>query len=86
MKFIPLNHHLEIKPIKQDNFIPSSDTTYEEKGEVMSVAKEVPETFVKVGDIVYFDSYLCAKFPDETGAVRYLIETDAIRAKETNED
>lgn len=78
--FLPVNNHVEVKPLKFEKFIASADTTFEEKGEVMSVAKGMDT--VVVGDIVYFDSWQCAKYPDSEGNVRYLVKLEDIRAVE----
>jgi hypothetical protein len=83
MKFKPLNLHCEIEPIKQDSFIASQDQMFEEKGKVMSIADGV--TKVKVNEIAYFDSWLCARFIDSEGKTRYLIPEENIRAVETDE-
>ncbi len=81
--FTPLNAHVEIEPIAQESFMETSGHTFEEKGRVLSVGLSV--TCVQVGDIAYFDSYLCAKYPDSTGKVRYLVPDGAIRARERSD-
>jgi len=83
MIFQPLNKHVEVKPLVQTSVVITQSSTYEEKGEVISIADGV--TAVKVGDVAFFDSYLCAKYPDADGNFRYLVPEDSIRAKETNE-
>lgn len=88
MKFIPLNLHLEIKPIEQEGIIATQSSSYEEKGLVLSVAEGV--TLAKPGDIIFFDAWLCAKFPtgeqDKFGndLFHWLVQEKDIRAKETD--
>ncbi len=80
----PINFHCEILPIAQDAFIGDQDTnTFEEKGTIISIADEV--TKVKVGQVCYFDSWLCTKYPDADGKLRYLIQEENIRAIEIND-
>lgn len=83
MIFQPLNKHVEIKPIEIAGVMAVQSSIYEEKGEVISIADGV--TAVKVGDVAFFDSYLCAKYTDDQGKMRYLVPEESIRAKESNE-
>lgn len=78
--FIPLNNHIEVKPIEQKSIIATGNETYEEKGEVLSVAEGIIS--VKVGDIAYFDSWTCAKYKDNEDKMRYLVSLESIRAVE----
>lgn len=80
MTFQPINRHVEIAPVEVDSIISSQETTYEEKGVVVSIAQGVQ--LVSIGQTVYFDSYLTAKYEDNQGKVRYLIPEDKIRAIE----
>lgn len=82
MTFQPLNSHVEVKPLEQNTVMQSKDITYEEKGVVISIADEV--TRVTIGDTVFFDSWLVAKYVDSEGLERYLVPEAAIRAKENN--
>ena len=64
----PVNNHLVIEPIVQKSFMTSSDNKFQEIGVVISVADSIQVmngTYtreqlspVKVGDKVYFDSWL----------------------------
>lgn len=83
MSFTPINKHIEVEPIKQDGLTVSADHVYEEKGKVISIAEDLPDIPFSEGDVVYFDSWLCAKFPDESGTIHYLVEMSAIRAYES---
>ena len=88
MIFKPTNGQIEIRPIEMEGFVSDASGTFEEKGEVISLADDllisnVP--FCKVGDVVYFDSWVSAKFPDEKGEIRYLIPAEYVRAIETME-
>lgn len=76
--FIPLNGHVEIEPIEQESVVYSNETNFEEKGKVLSTDFWA----VQIGDIVYFDSWMAAKYPDSENKVRYLVPGNAIRAKE----
>lgn len=83
MQFIPLNRHVEVKPVEQKSIVATANEVYEEKGAVLSIADGV--TAVKVGEICYFDSWLCAKYPDSEGNIRYLVPEENIRAVERAE-
>ncbi len=77
----PLNKHVEVKPIPREGFIVSLKDSYEEIGTVLSVADDVSS--VQVGDVVYFDSWLCAKYPNGD-EFYWLVPESALRAKECN--
>lgn len=84
MTFQPVNSHVEVKPIETNSIIQSKDVTYEERGVVMSVSKNLIE-FLEVdilGKCVYFDSWQAAKFIDSEGEARWLVPLEAIRAYE----
>ena len=87
----PVNDHLLIKPVAHESFIASQSETYEEIGEVLATPKEwldrgtasFEQDPVKVGDLVYFDAWLAAKFPGETQGEHYwLIKWEHVRAVE----
>ena len=81
-----------IKPVAHETFIASQTETYEEIGEVLALDKSLnaslstspeQETQIKVGDKVYFDAWLAAKFPGEKDGEHYwLIKWEHIRAVE----
>lgn len=83
MVFQPLNKHVEVSPIEQTSIISSQSATFEEKGEVLTIAEGV--TLVKPGDIVFFDSWLVAAYTDSDGKKRWLVPEENIRAKEYGE-
>lgn len=89
----PVNNHLLIKPVAHETFVATERDTYEEIGEVLAVPHEwvgigtsTMERPVNVGDRVYFDSWLAAKFPGETEGEHYwLIKWEHVRAIENAE-
>lgn len=83
MRFIPINSHIEIKPLAHQTFIASGTESYEEIGEVISIGDGYfPD--LQVGDKVYFDSWMAAKYPKgDTGEFHWLVEYQHIRAVET---
>jgi len=62
----PVNNHLLIEPIVHDGFMASQNDTYQEIGIVVA-CPFVHISEVKVGDKVYFDSWLAAKYPKADG-------------------
>jgi co-chaperonin GroES (HSP10) len=82
----PVNSHLLIDPVKHDSFVVSQRETFEEIGVVVAVPEEmnIPATPpVSVGDKVYFDSWLAAKFPkNEDGDFYWLVKFEDVRAVE----
>lgn len=81
-KLKPVNGHLIIEPVKHEAFIATQNETYQEIGVVVAV-DDAP---VKVGDKVYFDSWLAAKFPTEKDdEYLWLVKWEHIRAVESND-
>lgn len=78
----PLNGHVEIKPITVEAMIASARDQYEEKGVVVSLAPDLKGVELNVGDTVYFDSWMAAKYPDSKGEVFYLVPFSALRYRE----
>jgi co-chaperonin GroES (HSP10) len=86
----PVNNHLLIQPMKHEAFIATQRETYEEIGEVLAVPPELMVTgsssnqmrrVVNVGDKVYFDSWLAAKFPSDVEGEHYwLVNWNDVRA------
>jgi len=70
-KFIPYFDKIQVMPFKQDSIIMSQDENLIEAGEVVAIGEQV--TFVKVGDIVYFDSWGCSKTPEIDGVRHYVV-------------
>lgn len=87
----PVNSHLLIEPLKHDSFISSQKETYEEIGIVVAIPdsnhiingfeSELP----KVGDRVYFDSWLAAKYPKNDTEFYWLVKWEDVRGIEKNE-
>lgn len=80
--FRPINGHVEIEPLTEETFGELPDARFEERGTVISVADDVLD--ISCGDVVYFDSYMCAKFTRGEETV-YLVKDVDIRALERNE-
>lgn len=85
----PVNGHLVIEPVVHEAFIASQRETYQEIGIVVAVAS-FPPTYtgdiVHVGDKVYFDAWLAAKFPREKdGEFYWLVKCEDVRAVENVE-
>jgi len=94
----PINGHLIIEPLTQEGFISSQKETYEEIGVVVHDGIEncthgtiSPLTstgcdcysYPKIGDKVYFDSWLAAKYPTGDGEKFFwLVKLEDIRAVE----
>ena len=91
----PVNNHLLIKPVVHDSFIASQTETYEEIGEVLAADKDLlgvqlgtnfNEGTIAIGDKVYFDAWLAAKFPgDKDGEHYWLVKWEDVRAIENAE-
>jgi len=78
----PVNGHLLIDPIKHEGFIATQSDTYEEVGIVKEIAKEISlSSELQVGDKVYFDSWLAAKFPNGKDFY-WMVKWEDIRAIE----
>lgn len=73
-KFIPFYNKIEVKPFKKESVIVQADESLIEVGEVVAIGERV--TFVKVGDIIYFDSWGCTK-TDYNGEVHYVVPEDS---------
>lgn len=89
----PVNGHLLINPLKHDSFIASQKGIFEEIGIVLAIAPPTriiitpTEGFdVKVGDRVYFDSWLIARYPDGKGGELWLVKWEDVRAIEHAEN
>jgi len=71
MPFIPYKDKIEVDPFKATKIIKSEEVSLIEMGKVVAVGSDV--TFVKVGDILYFDSWGCSKTPEVDGKRHYLV-------------
>lgn len=91
-----MNGHLLIEPLVQDQFIASGNDRYQEIGVVIAYDPDFdsdrmvwngttvsePPKLISVGDKVYFDSWLAAKFPNGNDAFYWLVKWEDIRAVE----
>ena len=76
-----MNGHLLIEPVKQDTFITNQSDTYEEIGIVIDNGSAT----VEIGDRVYFDAWLAAKYPKGDDGFYWLVKWEDIRAVEVKE-
>jgi len=88
MTLIPINGHVQVKPIQEEGLFSRTDPKYEEKGVVVMCSNDLagmlfrgePTNFpFNEGDIVYFDGWLCAKYGDEENPI-WLVKAEDIRA------
>jgi co-chaperonin GroES (HSP10) len=89
----PINNHLIVEPVEHESFIASANGTFDEIGVVKalppeldgfeygsSTTQDLPKR-VDVGDKVYFDSWLAAKYPTGEGDKTFwLVNYEDIRA------
>lgn len=89
----PVNGHILIEPEKHESFMARQQDTYEEIGTVLAIAPELclyeggtgagEIDTVAIGDKVYFDAWLAAKFPGEKDDEHYwLVKWEDVRAVE----
>lgn len=82
----PVNGHLLIEPVVYEGFMLTDKEKYEEIGVVKAVPTDwyvSPNHVVNVGDKVYFDAWLAAKFPsDDKDKPYWLVKWEDIRAVE----
>lgn len=85
----PINGHILIEPLTQEGFIASQKETYEEIGVVIGLpalltdieVEELPE----LGDKVFFDSWLAARYPKgDSDEFFWLVRLEDIRAIQKN--
>lgn len=95
----PVNGHLLIEPLAHDTFIASEKETYQEIGMVIELPAEfnhqvyvdkqgraLTMPVVNIGDKVYFDSWLAAKYPKNDTEFYWLVKWDDVRAIEKNNE
>lgn len=84
----PVNGHLVIEPVKQESFVVRDRETYEEIGIVKATAAResdspLSQEYPRIGDKVFFDSWLAARFPGEKdGEYFWLVRWEDVRAIE----
>lgn len=85
MKFIPYQGQVEIETIQKKSVIHGDDKELLEMGKVVAVGEGV--TFLKIGDIVHFESYGCGKTAPVDGIVHYVVQVNesVIRGKHVEE-
>lgn len=89
MSIEPVNGHLLIEPLKHETFMASQRKTYEEVGIVISIPAphysgldKYDTTGASVGDKVFFDSWLAAKYPKNDKEFYWLVKWSDVRAIE----
>lgn len=60
---IPAIGKVIIKPYEEDTVMQSAGREFERKGEVLEVGTE--QTFLKKGDVIYYDDYAYRRFGTE---------------------
>jgi co-chaperonin GroES (HSP10) len=91
---IPINGHMVIEPLKHEEFMASVKETYDEVGIVLVREQPLdgtptnPTTYrnCNVGDTVYFDSWMCSKFPKGDGTFYWIVPYENIKAYEPKQD
>lgn len=88
----PVNGHLLIEPLANEAFIATQSDTYQEIGTVIAIDQFEVGTYiedggeliniVKVGDKVYFDAWLAAKYPKNDKEFYWLVKWEDVRAVE----
>lgn len=81
----PVNNHVLIEPVKHETFIASDRGTYEEIGVVVALDERFnidASPILSVGDKVYFDSWMCAKYPKNDEEFYWLVPWSEVRAVE----
>ena len=85
MKIKPINGHLLISPVKHTDFVEGG-SSFDEIGEVLALPNnESPFDKLKIGDKVYFDSFLVAKYPSaDPEKPFWLVKFEDCRAVESD--
>ena len=73
--FRPFEFNYEIKPVEKKGII-QQDNNFIEAGEVITLPK-VHSNRLKVGDVIFFESYGCYKTTDQVdGTIHYVVVDD----------
>ena len=84
---IPINDYVHIKPIQRDSPVASLQSDYDEKGIVQQDARSYTKYGIamelKIGQTVYFDSWMASKYNAGSQAEFWLVPFEAIRAYES---
>lgn len=78
---IPINDYVQIEPVEHEDFMALSKTTYDEIGVVLQINRL--NSAFKVGDKVYFDSWLASKYPKGNNEYYWLVKYEDIKAYES---
>ncbi len=78
-----LNKYIKVELVVHDSFISSQKESYEEIGKV--VAKDESITDIPIGSLVYFDSFMCKKYPkrEKSDEFEWFVAYDEIVKFET---
>lgn len=85
----PVNGHVLIEPIKHEAFMASQQETYQEIGIIVAVNEnsDYGEDWTpELGEKVYFDAWLAAKYPKNDTEFYWLVKWEDVRAAESVED
>lgn len=87
----PVNGHILIEPIAQSGFVATQNDTYQEIGTIVDVADDIVNNLARsnktlnlIGNRVYFDSWLAAKYPKGEDGFYWLVKWDDVRALEND--
>ncbi len=80
----PTIGNIIIEPVVHESFIASQKETYDEIGVVIAIYDSTEESQPEfgVGDKVFFDSWLAAKYPKNETEYYWLVKVEDIRAYE----
>lgn len=88
----PVNGHILIEPIAHDTFMAQQTSRYEEIGLIVAVNDDTDygdDWTPEVGERVYFDAWLAAKYPKrdgKEGEYYWLVNWKDVRAAEEVEE
>lgn len=81
----PINGHIQVEPVVREGFMASQLEKYEEIGKVVAIDTAL-DGAIPIGSLVYFDSWLAAKFPKKVkGEFYWLVKYEDIRAIDKDE-
>ena len=73
----PINKHIVVEPVVNNDFVSAINEKYQEIGTVISVSEGIND--IPVGCKVYFDSWMTAKFPKSSNEYYWLVKYEDIR-------
>ncbi len=81
MDITPVNGHILIKPLEHKSLLPTEKGQYDEIGEVVGFATELTISPLEIGDRVFYDGWLAAKYPTgESDEFFWLVPFKDVRA------